>query len=76
MNYLISNISNIIVETCKTFGGTSVIPFCLFPFQYGGKNHSGCISKEGGDENDWCMTHDKGNWGFCGTDCALLGKIL
>merc|ERR1712241_41979 len=38
---------------------------CQFPFIYDGEKHKHCSRK--GKMFPWCMTDDKGNWGYC--DC-------
>lgn len=50
-----------------THGGSAVDgSTCKFPFTFKDKEARSCIRD--GEEAPWCMTDDKGNWGYC--DCS------
>ena len=69
-------------SVCITESGASPNLPCIFPFQYGGVNHTTCIWDKAHltEHKPWCSTlvdevghHVEGqsNWGNCGPDCRI-----
>ena len=71
----------VLLTGCQTIGGRGMGKPCIFPFKYGRRTYTKCITFHS-HVKPWCSTkvdregrHINGNWGTCDENCPGNRKL-